>query len=253
MKKSNKKYIKQKITAGNTVEVINYISGRIGAQGNNREKREKVTPEKIRRWQDKRAEDHCRWQLNTNFKPGDLWLRFGYPANTRKTAEEIKANITLFLKKLRKIYKKAGKVLKYIFSVGKGKRGGIHFHMVLNRIETVPVVAAWQEIAGTESCRFPSVDIKHLDRAGYYPKVAAYIIKNGLETFRSSEKIYNKRYCASRSLDKPKIKREIITAGKWLEKPRAIKGYYLDRDSVWEGTADSGFPYQSYTLVRLQI
>ena len=61
-KKSEKKYIRKIIEAGNTLEVINYISGRIGARGNGRGEGEQEgeSDEKVQRWKWKRAEDKDR-------------------------------------------------------------------------------------------------------------------------------------------------------------------------------------------------
>lgn len=253
MGKTKNKYVRIIVQAGCTMEVINYISGRLGNRGNGYGCREKPTEEKVTRWQDKRAEDKCRWLLNGNFQPGDLWIKLGWPPRVRKSSEKIRADIREFLKQLRKAYRHVGKELKYIFSVGRGTLGSIHLHMVVNRFDSELLEKIWQDIVGTEKVPYPSVYIRHLDRLRYYPKIAAYLIKNGKETFHSIDRIYNKRYCASRNLRQPKIKREILQRGHWMEKPKERKGYFLDKDSIRDAETVGGYPYQSYTLVRLQI
>lgn len=253
MGKTKNKYVRITVQTGCTIEIINYISGRLGSRGNGREKKENPTEEKTKKWQDKRAEDKCRWLLNGNFHPGDLWIKLGWPPRIKKSSERIRADIREFLKQLRKIYKKAGKALKYIFSVGRGARGSIHLHMVVNRFDSELLERIWQNIAGNNEVPFPAVFIRHLDRMRYYPKLAAYIIKNGKETFHSTDRIYNKRYCASRNLQQPKIKKEILQRGHWRETPRERKGYFLDKDSIRDMETVNGYPYQSYTLVKLQI
>ena len=254
-KKSEKKYIRKIIEAGNTLEVINYISGRIGARGNGRGEGEQEgeSEEKVQRWKWKRAEDKCRWLINQNFGPGDLWMRFGYPRGTRKTPAEIRDDVKKFLEKLRRMYRRAGKELKYLYTVGIGSRGGIHFHAVFSAFDSEKIEELWQDIAGTEQVPYPSVNTRHLDRRGHYPSIAAYIIKNARQTFGTDRQIFGKRYCASRNLQPPKIRKVIVHAGHWLKKPKPKKGYYILQDSVRQDIGQNGFPYQSYTMVRLQI
>jgi len=253
MGKTKSKYVRMIIEAGCTIEIINHISGRLGSRGNGTGRREKPSEDKVKKWQDKRAEDKCRWLLNTNFVPGDLWLKLGWPPRMRKNSEKIRADIREFLKQLRKAFKAAGRTMKYIFSVGRGECSGIHIHMVINRFPSGVIEKIWQDVVGTKQCPYPSVYIRHLDRMRYYPKVAAYIIKNAKETFHSVDRIYNKRYCTTRNLRQPKIKRMILERGHWMKTPREKKGYFLDKDSIRDSETVNGYPYQSYTLVRLQI
>lgn len=252
MEERKGKHLRKKVIAGNTKEFSNYYSGRYKNYAP-RLPAEKRTEERMRRWQDKRAEDNCRHAIHCNFGVGDLFATLHYPPKTRKSSEEIREDIKELLRQLRKLFKKTGAVLKYIFTVGRGKRGAIHFHMVLNQMSTKVLEDIWQDITGTDECPYPSVYIRHLDRSGYYPKVAAYLIKNAKETFWSEDRIYGKRYCASRNLKKPIIKVEEIGAKTWLKEPRQQKGYYIDKNYNYNGFDGAGYPYQSYVMVKLQI
>lgn len=191
--------------------------------------------------------------LYTNFHPGDLFMTLSYPPKTLKDSESVRKDVKKFIGKLRKLYKKLGKDLKYILSVGRGKRGRIHFHIILPHTDSQKVESLWQDVAGTADCPYPYCNTKYLVRNYDWMKLAQYMVKNGLETFRSEEPIYNRRYVASRNLQKPKIKTEIMKAGHWRKEPKPIKGYRLDKSSIWNGEGLTGFPYQSYTLVRLNI
>lgn len=246
------KYLRKTVFCGNVIRVAKYISGRIGTK-EQRRGREKPTAEKVKRWQDKRAEQNCFDLLHCNFRPGDLWMTFTYPPKARPTAETVREDIGHFRKRLRKLFRKAGKELKYILSVGRGKRGAVHFHMVLTKIDPELVENAWQETAGTEACPYPRVNTRHLDRSGYWPKLAGYIVKNGLETFRSEDTIFSRRFVASTNLKKPKIRVEIIRAAGWKTEPPDRKEWRVDRESLWNGSGPAGFPYQSYTLIRRNI
>ena len=133
MKKQSGKHLRKKVIAGNTVEYSKYYSGMYKKKVQ-RLPVENQTEDRIRRWQDKRAEDKCRYAIHCNFGVGDIFAKLGYPAWTRKTSEEIRKDIKEFLRELRKLFKRANKVLKYIFTVGRTKRGVIHLHWNLYRI-----------------------------------------------------------------------------------------------------------------------
>ena len=245
-----KKYIKRIVKAGNTVEITKYaVSGKRDLTGESDSDYGAAQKE----WKWKRAEDSCRWYLNENFHPGDLWMRFSYPRGVRKPPAEIKADIEKFFKKLRRLYRKAGKILKYIYTVGIGSRGGIHFHAVFSEFDSAKIEELWQDVAGTEENPYTSVNTRHLDRKGHYGDIAAYLIKNAKETYGTENQIFGKRYCSSRNLAPPKIKRVEVKAGSWVKTPKPKKGYYILKDSIREGKFESGFPYQSYIMVRLRI
>lgn len=248
-----KKYIKKIVKAGNTIEVTKYITSTLGRKNIAGKNPELPPEENIEQKKWKRAEDTCRWYLNENFHPGDLWMRFSYPRGTRKAPLEIRADIEKFLRNLRKLYKKEGKTLKYIYTVGIGSRGGIHFHAVFSDFDAQKIEELWQDVIGTEEVPYPSVNTRHLDRQGHYGDVAAYLIKNAKETYGTENQIFGNRYCASRNLSPPKIKRIEVKAGGWVKNPKPKKGYYILKNSVQEGKNEKGFLYQSYIMVRLRI
>lgn len=246
------RYLEKIIQCGMVRETIKYFSGRYGARGNGGPK-EKPSEDKIVRWQDKRAEDKCRWLINSNFKPGDVFFTGHWAPKVRKTANEVQADVAAFIVELRKAFKKEGKIFRYVFSVGIGERGGIHFHMVMSRMDTEVIQQAWQNIVGTRECPYPSINFKHLDGSCQYRRLAAYIVKNGIESLRSDQPVYKKRYCPSRNLKPPKITVKLVEAKSWRKEPKPHKGYYIDRDSLRTGETIGGYPYQSYAMIRLNI
>ncbi len=247
-----KKYIKRIVKAGNTIEITKYaVSGSRKVSAGESDSDYGIAQKE---WKWKRAEDSCRWYLNENFHPGDLWMRFSYPRGTRKAPAEIKVDIEKFFKRLRRLYKKEGKVLKYIYTVGIGSRGGMHFHAVFSEFDSAKIEELWQDVTGTEETPYPSVNTRHLDRKGHYGDVASYLIKNAKESYGTENQVFGKRYCSSRNLAPPKIKRVEVRAGSWTKNPKPKKGYYILNGSVREGKFEkSGFPYQSYIMVRLRI
>lgn len=253
-RKARGRYVRKTIIvrngAGEFRRVTKYISGRIGTKDQRKGKVE-ATADRVKRWQDKRAEDICWGYLEENFQPGDCLFTPTYPPGTRKTSAEVRNDMAEFRKRLRKVYRKKGIPFKYIMSVGRGKRGAIHSHWILPKIDTELLEMAWQDVAGTLFCPYPLCNVKHLDRSGDWTKLAAYIVKNGLETFRSGDPIYKRRYLTSQNLKKPRIKVEIIKAGWWKPEPRVPKGFTLMKDSLRNDFTGSGFPYQTYTVMKL--
>ncbi len=249
-------YIRTELTipSGKIVIVQKSISGRYGKKDQKRV-RENPTRESARRWQDKRAEQECLLLLEENFKPGDYFMRFSYPPKTyEKSSEEIRDDWNKFKRRLSRIYKKAGFEFKSLYSIGRGQRGSIHFHAVMNgEISSADIERAWQKTVGTKECPYPSCNTRHLDASGYWPKLAAYIIKNGLETFRSDDPILKSRYGATRNLRRPTKKTTIVIAHDWAEKPKPKAGYWVDYETMREGFGEAGFPFQSYCQVRIDI
>ncbi|MBN2926857.1 MAG: hypothetical protein JTJ12_05425, partial [Eubacterium sp.] len=67
-------------------------------------------------------------------------------------------------------------------------------------------------------------------------------------------KIGKQRYTSSRNLIIPKSKTKTVKADRWLPEPRIPKGYYLDKDTLYNGTDPfTGRLVQKYTLIELRI
>ena len=92
-----------------------------------------------------------------------------------------------------------------------------------------------------------------LDDTGQYKELAAYFIKETSKTYKENDGGAKQRYSCSRNLVKPVTKVTIIKkAEKWLDEPKAKKGYYIDKDTVYNGVNPfNGRPIQYYTMVRL--
>ena len=242
-----------RIPNGRVVFTQKSISGRYGKKNRNRV-REKPTEESVKKWQDKRAELNCFLLLEANFNPGDYFMRLSWPPKTKKPAKEVREDIKKWKKKLRAIFKKAGGELKMIHSCGRGKRGATHLHAVINALVPAQVIEeAWQDVVGTEACPYPSTNTRTLDRSAYWPKLAEYLVKNGLETFRSEDPIYRARYVGTRNLVKPLKTTKVVEADGWLEKATAKAGFRVDYERLYAGFGITGFPHQSYCQVKLGI
>lgn len=105
--------------------------GKYGAKGEKRAEKTKATPEQIKKQNQRNREKKIRRLIKANFIPSDLWCTLKYPAGTRKPIKEVMEDMRKFHDAMRREYKKAGKLYKFIYRVEIGKHGGIHIHILI--------------------------------------------------------------------------------------------------------------------------
>lgn len=234
-------YIKKTVKAGRTIETKYYHASRYGVH-TPRSEHKNPTAEAVEKINIRNAVEKLTHLINHNFDEGDLYLTPTCKSELRpKNENEAKMMYQKFLRNLRKEYKKAGKVLKYVAVTGIGKLGAVHFHLVINYIDVRTIQKLWT---------YGSVCIKPLNDTGNHAKLAEYLVKNGVKYRKSkNEKIYT----TSRNLKKPIVKKEVIHSRKWRDKPpKPPKGYYLEKESYYNGISDyDGRPVQFCRFIRL--
>lgn len=235
--------------------------GKYGAKGEKREKKKKATPEQVKRQNQWNKENTVRRTIKGNFSAGDLWITLKYPKGTRKTLADVEADLKKFIDQMRKEYKKRGDPFKWIRRIEIGERGGIHVHMIMNRIEgaDTDLIAQgiWSKI--TEG----RINYSNLYTAGGYKKLAKYITKQPneeqekqLSMFGKEEKKKLVKYSSSRNLIRPQ---PVKKKSHWRTMRRMImegikpkEGYYVDPESVYYGINPfNGMTYLKYTECRL--
>lgn len=96
-----------------------------------------------------------------------------------------------------------------------------------------------------------------LDDTGNYAKLASYLIKY-TDKHRKKEDgaLQKKRWSRSKNLKVPEPQIEVISERSTFQtKPKAIKGYYVDKDSVRCGIHSPeyyGYGFVRYILVKLE-
>lgn len=238
-------YYRTEIRAGKTIEVIKSYSKRIGAN-KQRRKKEKPTAEEMKKVNERNAEAKLRRLINANFGYGDYHLVLTYKKDLRPDPAEAKKRISKFLRVLRKEYKRMGEKLKYIITT-EYKNKAIHHHLIVNGID-----ANINKIV--RNCwKWGSPHFTPLDDTGQYKELAAYFIKETSKTYKENDGGAKQRYSCSRNLVKPVTKVTIIRkAEKWLDEPKAKKGYYIDKDTIFNGYNHwNGKPIQYYTMIKL--
>lgn len=226
--------------------VEKYYPGNYGAPGEKRGKKRKLTPEDVRRQNERNRWRRVQRLILKNFKEGDWHLILKYrPGNRPETYEEAKAHRKKFLDKMRAALKKAGIPFKWIAVTERGKKGQVlHHHLVIedirrNGIDTVRLVK--------ELWTYGNEFFVALYEDGEYEKLAEYIVKAD-----TKEEGGWCTYSRSRNLEEPVKTQENVPHKRWRDPPHAPKGWYVVKDSVYNGTNPvTGYPYQHYTLKKL--
>ena len=239
-------------------------AGRYGAKGEKRAQRKKATPEQMKKQNQYNMEKLVLRKMRNNFKRGDLWITLKLKKGERVSAQEILKIREKFLRQLRGVYKKRGRALKYMCRIEIGERGGIHIHILVNRIKGTPGTAEvisqiWGRLTGGHVNYAPVYEEGHFkDLADYLVKKPKEEITGQLTLFGTEEerKIFSE-YTCSKNLELPEKETHDYkhwTLRKLVENgPEPKPGYYIDRDSIRHGkNRYTGMSYYYYTEIRLE-
>lgn len=209
----------------------------------------KKTLEEIQEANRKQAVKKLTRLINANFKPGDLHVVLTYMREKRPIPAETQKKLKNFLDAMRYRYKKILKEFKYIAAT-EYKTKAIHHHVIINNVNdgketSVDYVRKiWKEMGHPKF-------VQLYDDAEY-EQLADYLIKETDKTFRDPDSPVKQRYSCSRNLVQPKVSRRTVkTKRGWEKDPRPWKGYYIKKDSLYNGFDKLGRAYQSYIMVKI--
>jgi len=201
-------------------------------------KRNKPTTEKVAKINQKNAERELSMILNNNFKHGNLHLALTYKEMPSFSSAQKALN--KFIRVLRRELKKAGEELKAVY-VTEYLHKRIHHHVVVNTSNLELIEKIWDQ---------GIVKVAALDKTGDYRKLANYLIKETSKTFQDPDAFSKRRFNTTRTIVRPIAKKEKVKAKYLFEGPKEIKDYYIDKDSVFQGTNPfDGKPYMEYVLI----
>ena len=153
-------YMESICRAGKTKIVWKYHCYHAGKPGEKRKKKTNKTKESQQKVNDRQTERRLTGILNENFDGSSWYVTWSYREDLRpKDIEELKLQISQLLRDLRKLYKKEGLVLRYVWTAEVGKRGAVHIHMVLSEIDARKLRGIWKygyvtmKQIGRASCR----------------------------------------------------------------------------------------------------
>lgn len=246
----------------NSIEREYKYMGNYGAKGEKRAPRKKPTKEQIKKQNQRNKEKYIRKLIKANFHGGDLWCTFKYAKGQRPDIEEVNRDIKKFKSNMRDNYKKAGQPFKFIQRIEIGKQGGIHIHMIMNRItgdmDTYSLITKyWNPQRPTGGA-----NITPLREETGFKKLANYIAKEPdeeqykqLSLFDIKERKQMIKYSSSRNLVRPEPETKEYTrrtVRKIIENGiEPTPGFYIDKDSVDIGINPfTGMSYIHYTELR---
>lgn len=203
--------------------------------------KQKKTREAVRKVNERNRIKKLSWLIEENFEAGDWHVVLTFRKESRTTDQmRIREIRKEFLKALRKIYRKAGEELKYIIVIEHLKTT-VHFHAILNDIPKFGkrIREAWT---------WGNVNLSPLyESEGGFMQLASYLLKEAGEKEKGEQ-----TYTRSRNLHIPETTVEVIKSRKWRKEPKALKGYYIEKNSLYEGINDWGYWQQYYTLVKIE-
>ena len=237
-------YIRERYDLFNSIEIREHMDCRHKEEGARCEKR-KRTPEEMKRANQRRKEEKARRLIWANFEPGDYVRTLTFKKDRRpadmKEAQSIKAK---FLRQLAREYGKRFYKLLWIANIECPPRGAWHIHLICNRIEGGGDIIKdlWRQYGGVYDQEL--ADIQGKD-------IGAYITKSPDSTDDGDHKVIESKYSHSRNLTVPEPKRTEISGWRMSDAPRVPKGFYLDKDSMYEGVNMAGYQYRTYIIRRL--
>lgn len=244
-------YVMRTTKAGRTIEIEKYYTCRYNRKGGTRGKWKRPTTDTQKKANDREAARKLRLLMNENFGYGDLHVVLGYERRAGepyRTKEEMKQDISRFLRRLRKEYRREGKELRYIHVAEIGEKGARHHHLVINYIDPRILQKCWGRLG--RPMVYP------LDASGQYRKLADYFIKYSNKTVGTEEALQGKRWNCSRNLRRPVPEYKVITDRDYFRSearvPSRYQGrYYVDKDSVEKG--EYAIEYGGYGFFRFTL
>lgn len=251
-------YTLYKYVFRNSIEYEIHWNGMYGAKGEKRAPKRKPTRVEVKKINQKIKERNVRRIIKANFTSDDLWVTFLYPKGTRKSMEEILKDVSNFHTTMRRQRKKRNVPYKWICRIEIGKQGGIHVHMVINRVRGEPT----EQLIREKWKKNGRVHFEYLYEDDNFSNLAEYIVKpvpeeqqKRVEKMPESMQKQLVKYSTSRNLIRPEPEKK--TYSRWTLKKLIEKGieptpgYLVDKESVEMGINPyTGKSYMYYTEVK---
>lgn len=234
-------HIKKTTKVRDRIYVQKCYSARYGKHTIPGEKK-KQTKESIRQNQQRQRVKKLSWLIEENFEPGDWHITLTFKKENRtKDKDRLQEIWKYFMKELKKAYKKEDVELKYI-KVCEHLTTSVHYHLILNDLPMIQKVLPkiWKQGRVNFAPLYDSDD--------KFLQLASYLVK---EKGNGEKEKGTMSYTHSRNLRVPETKVEIVKSMKWRKDPKPIKGYYVEKSSVYSDYDANGYWYQNYTMVKI--
>lgn len=205
----------------------------------------KPTAEEVKKNNLRMAKAKLRMLIDNNFKEDDYYLTLTFKKEL--PPEESKKAIQKFVRDLRKQYKKSEKELKYIYIAE--EKGRLHFHMLVNReieLTTALMRKLWP---------YGFTEIKYYQGAAEDAiKMAEYFTKERTinDDKKDEPRVFKRTWVKSNNVHPPEAKVKTLKATEWKREVNIPNGYYLDKESYFEGVNNAGYPYRFFRIIRIR-
>lgn len=240
-------YVQKRWRYGNTIEVKESRQANYGAPGRPRQRKENPTPEAMRRNNQRRREEQTERIIGANFVEGDLVRTLTFAKDKRPAdMKEAQKIFKRFYERLRREYRKRYYELFWLANIECTPRGAWHIHFICNAIFGASDIIRdlWEKLGGV-------YDQKLKDLTGAGKKLGAYFSKTPESTEAGEHKVTEAKQSHSRNLIIPKPEEKKITGWSMDDAPRPPKGYYIIKDSLYEGVTEDGWRYRGYKFARI--
>lgn len=237
-------YLKEICIAGVTLEVRKYHTIRYNCKGEKRAARSGKTCECQRKVNERKAVRTLTRKMNANFtdNTGMLATLTYLPAKRPQGSDEMVKDMRRFLVKLRKLFKKSGMELRYIYTKELGKHGAAHIHILMSICDITWLTQCWGN---------GGVDISPLYSKGEYSHIAKYFVKYATKTEETEGKLIGKRWYSSRNLREPIIIKKVVRADTFNRRIAEYDDYVLDPNSVEDFYDDFGYRHFCYRMIQV--
>lgn len=241
-------YMQKKYRCRNIIEIKQYHTARYGAPGQPRRKKAKATPEAVKKQNQRRKEEKVGRIIAANFAEGDYVRTLTFaPAQRPANMKEAQAIFKDFYQRLRREYRKRYFDLYWMANIECTPRGAWHVHFICNSIfGGGDLIKALWPYGGVYDQL-----IRDLTSTG--KNLGAYIAKTPDSTAAAGEhKVIESKLTHSRNLVVPQPEEKPISGWKLEDAPRVPKGWYLVKESYFEGINAEGYKYRTFRLARLK-
>lgn len=205
------------------------------------------TSEIQKKLNERKSRERLTWTIHTNFGKGDIALHMSYAdTNLPETEEQMERDTKNYIRRIGRLYRKAGICLKYVYVTEYSENGRPHVHMILSGgVDRDTLENAW----GLGYC---NADRLQFNECGVID-LSRYMMKQERAKGR-------RRYCTSRNLDKPvertnvhtwsrKQLEEIADAGNPHKRfADTYPGYWLSEFPNVEKNGVNGGVYMTFTM-----
>lgn len=229
---------------------------------NLRKKKEKPTPEAVKKNNQRLAARKRRMQLEMYFDTDDVYLTLTYPKEGRPPdMQAVQKDWSKLMQYVGRVFRKNEGTLRWIRNVEAGTKGAWHIHAVVKELPPGSVDAdgrptttakliskLWQKKLG-----HGRVDSQYLQED--VSALAEYITKTPESSKGSGHQVKESNCSASRNMPLPDP--EVKSYSRWKtfvdREIKVPKGWALDKSSVKESINPyTGYPRREYRLIKLE-